>query len=120
VLDGRYEEVRHGRQITARLRTSKATFPVHPVIHKATHPSAEPRTTGDKTRYPRLHFAAALLACDIRAIFGAPKADEAKRRTRVATLFPNAASCLRLVSAVAMEISEEWLTGSTYLTINED
>jgi transposase-like protein len=45
---------------------------------------------------------------------------EIKRRTRVATLFPNEASCLRLVSAVAMEISEEWLTGRTYLTINED
>lgn len=45
---------------------------------------------------------------------------EIKRRTRVATLFPNEASCLRLVSAVAMEISEEWLTGRTYLTINNE
>jgi len=32
---------------------------------------------------------------------------EIKRRTRVATLFPNEASLLRLVSAVLMEISEE-------------
>ncbi|MGN8200604.1 IS256 family transposase [Salinisphaera sp. RV14] len=32
---------------------------------------------------------------------------EIKRRTRVATLFPNEASCLRLVSAVAMEISQD-------------
>ena len=45
---------------------------------------------------------------------------EIKRRTRVATLFPNEAACLRLVSAVAMEISEEWLTGRTYLTIGKD
>ena len=45
---------------------------------------------------------------------------EIKRRTRVATLFPNEASCLRLVSAVAMEISEEWLTGRAYLTINQE
>ena len=45
---------------------------------------------------------------------------EIKRRTRVATLFPNEASCLRLVSAVAMEISEEWLTGRTYLTIKQE
>lgn len=44
---------------------------------------------------------------------------EIKRRTRVATLFPNEASFLRLVSAVAMEISEEWLTGRTYLTIKD-
>ena len=41
---------------------------------------------------------------------------EVLRRTRVATLFPNEDSCLRLVSAVLMEISEEWETGRTYLT----
>ena len=35
---------------------------------------------------------------------------EIKRRTRVATLFPNEAALLRLVSAVLMEISEEWET----------
>ena len=40
---------------------------------------------------------------------------ETRRRTRVATLFPNEDSCLRLVSAVLMEISEEWETGRTYL-----
>jgi transposase-like protein len=37
---------------------------------------------------------------------------EIKRRTRVATLFPNEASLLRLVSAVLMEVSEEWETDS--------
>ena len=36
---------------------------------------------------------------------------ELKRRTRVATLFPNEASLLRLVTAVLMELSEEWETG---------
>lgn len=41
-----------------------------------------------------------------------------KRRTRVATLFPNEASCLRLVSAVLMELSEEWQTGKVYLNMN--
>jgi transposase-like protein len=35
---------------------------------------------------------------------------ELKRRTRVATLFPNTNSLLRLVSAQAMEISENWET----------
>jgi putative transposase len=40
---------------------------------------------------------------------------ELKGRTRVATLFPNEASLLRLVSAVLMEISEEWETEKTYL-----
>jgi len=45
---------------------------------------------------------------------------EIKRRTRVATLFPNEASCLRLVTAVVMEISEDWQTGRRYLNMNED
>jgi putative transposase len=41
---------------------------------------------------------------------------EIKRRTRVATLFPNEASLLRLVTAVLMELSEEWETGKRYVT----
>lgn len=44
---------------------------------------------------------------------------EVKRRTRVATLFPNEASCLRLVSAVLMEISDDWQGGKAYLTFAE-
>jgi len=40
---------------------------------------------------------------------------EIKRRTRVATIFPNEASLLRLVSAVLMETSEEWETGKIYI-----
>lgn len=41
---------------------------------------------------------------------------EIKRRTRIATLFPNEASLLRLVTAVLMEQSEEWETGKRYVT----
>ncbi len=40
---------------------------------------------------------------------------EIRRRTRVASIFPNDKSCLRLISAVLMEISEDWLTGRAYL-----
>ncbi|WP_459890663.1 IS256 family transposase [Desulfothermus okinawensis] len=40
---------------------------------------------------------------------------EINRRTRVVGIFPNSASCLRLVSAVLMEISEEWEQGRIYL-----
>lgn len=43
---------------------------------------------------------------------------EIKRRTRVATLFPNESSLLRLVSAILMEVSEEWESGKKYLKIN--
>lgn len=44
---------------------------------------------------------------------------EVRRRTRVARHFPNEASCLRLVSAILMEISDEWETGKAYLTFND-
>ena len=43
---------------------------------------------------------------------------EIRRRTRVAVLFPNTASCLRLVTAIVMEISEEWQTGRIYLCLD--
>jgi transposase-like protein len=39
---------------------------------------------------------------------------EIRRRTRVVGVFPNEASCLRLVSALLMEISEEWQIGKHY------
>jgi putative transposase len=39
---------------------------------------------------------------------------EIRRRTRVVGIFPNEASCLRLISALLMEISEEWQTGKHY------
>ena len=42
---------------------------------------------------------------------------ELKRRTRVAKLFPNPDSCLRLVSALLAEQDEEWLTAKIYLTM---
>jgi putative transposase len=45
---------------------------------------------------------------------------EIKRRTRVAGIFPNGASCLRLVSVILMETSEEWETGRVYLSVEND
>ena len=42
---------------------------------------------------------------------------EIKRRTRVASIFPNMASCLRLVSALLAETDEDWLEGKIYLTM---
>ena len=43
---------------------------------------------------------------------------EIKRRTRVAVLFPNKASALRLVTGVIIEIHEEWITGKQYLDMD--
>jgi putative transposase len=44
---------------------------------------------------------------------------EIRRRTRVVRIFPNRQSCLRLVSALAVEVSEEWVTGRRYLDMEE-
>lgn len=43
---------------------------------------------------------------------------EIRRRSHVAALFPNEASCLRLVTAIVMETSEEWLTDRTYIQLD--
>jgi putative transposase len=49
----------------------------------------------------------------------APQSEEIKRRTRVVRIFPNRESCLRLVTALAVEVSEEWVTGRRYLDMEE-
>jgi len=43
---------------------------------------------------------------------------ELRRRTRVASIFPNTDSCLRLVSALLAELDDEWMTGKVYLNLN--
>jgi putative transposase len=56
----------------------------------------------------------------IRTTYGLERLNqEIKRRTRVVRIFPNRTSCLRLVSALAVEQSEEWLTGRRYLDMQE-
>jgi putative transposase len=44
---------------------------------------------------------------------------EIKRRTRVVRIFPNREACLRMVTALAVEFSEEWITGRRYLDMRE-
>ena len=43
--------------------------------------------------------------------------EEIKRRTRVVRIFPNPAACLRLVTALCVEQSEEWVSGRRYLDV---
>ena len=43
---------------------------------------------------------------------------EIKRRTRVAVLFPNKESALRLITGVIIEIHEDWITGKQYLDMS--
>ena len=44
---------------------------------------------------------------------------ELKRRTRVVRIFPNPEACLRLVTALCVEQSEEWLAGRIYLDMRK-
>lgn len=44
---------------------------------------------------------------------------EIKRRTRVVRIFPNEQSCIRLVSALAIETNEEWMA-RRYLKMNRE
>jgi transposase-like protein len=44
---------------------------------------------------------------------------ELKRRTRVVRIFPNAPSCLRLVSALLIETSQQWME-RIYLRMEEE
>ena len=45
---------------------------------------------------------------------------ELKRRTRLVGIFPNVQSCLRLVSAICVEIDEEWSTGNRYIAAEDE
>jgi len=44
--------------------------------------------------------------------------EEIKRRTLVVRIFPNAAACLRLVRALAVEIHENWIEAMQYLNMD--
>ena len=83
--------------------------------------------------YPRLAWWLEEGLEETLAVFALPKAHrkrlrtnnglerfngEIKRRTKVVRIFPNRESCLRLVSALCMEQSEEWITGRRY--VNKD
>jgi len=44
--------------------------------------------------------------------------EEIRRRTRVVRIFPNQASCLRLIRALAVETHEDWLEANRYLNMD--
>ena len=45
--------------------------------------------------------------------------EEIRRRTYVVRIFPNRASCLRLVRALAVETHENWLEANRYLNMDD-
>jgi transposase-like protein len=55
----------------------------------------------------------------IRTVNGLERLNkEIRRRTRVATLFPNVKSCERLITAVLQGIHEDWSAGNRYLDMS--
>jgi transposase-like protein len=44
---------------------------------------------------------------------------EIKRRTNIVNIFPNVASCERLITGILIEISEGWGNEQTYLSMKE-
>lgn len=44
---------------------------------------------------------------------------EIKRRTKIVGIFPNCESCLRLVTALVVEIDDEWGQGRAYLNMDD-
>lgn len=44
--------------------------------------------------------------------------EELKRRTLVVRIFPNGASCLRLIRALAVEMHENWIEATRYLNMD--
>ena len=44
--------------------------------------------------------------------------EEIKRRTHVVRIFPNEASCVRLIRALAVEIHENWIEAIRYLNMD--
>jgi transposase-like protein len=43
---------------------------------------------------------------------------EIRRRTKVVGIFPNSQSCLRLITSILLEISDDWITGAAYLDMS--
>ncbi len=43
-----------------------------------------------------------------------------KQRTKVAKIFANKTSCLRLISSLLIEVSDEWQSGKAYLSVEDN
>ena len=60
--------------------------------------------------YPREHWRKIRTTNVVERLNG-----EIRRRTQIARLFPNEESCSRLVTAVCVEVHEDWVSGKKYI-----
>jgi transposase-like protein len=83
---------------------------------RASHPSLATALEEELESCLACHAAPAAHRVRVRTTNGLERFNqELKRRTRVVRIFPNRAALLRLVTALAMEQSEEWVSGRRYL-----
>jgi putative transposase len=83
---------------------------------RASHPAVAAALEEDLEPCLACHALPAAHRVRVRSTNGLERFNqELKRRTRVVRIFPNRAALLRLVTALAMEQSEEWVSGRRYL-----
>lgn len=77
---------------------------------------AEPYERTDQRTGYRSGYKSCVLKTRVGRIeLSVPQDREIKRRADVVQIFPNTRACERLVGALCLEWSEEWLTGRRYL-----
>jgi len=113
---GRLGEDLRGVFAAASAAQAQAAASALAAAWRASHPRVAERVEGEIEpclacdAFPAAHRAR------IRTTNGLERLNQGlKRRTRVVRIFPNRASLLRLVTALAMEQSEEWVSGRRYL-----
>jgi len=86
---------------------------------KASHPMVAAKLDDDLEACLACYAFPAAHRSRIRTTNGLERLNqELKRRTRVVRIFPNRAAVERLVTALAMEQSEEWVSGRRYLSMD--
>ena len=124
ILDARYEKVRLDGVIQSQAVLAHALGAALPEAHRlgrTAHrrdaellPPAPPTPQASEID----QHARAAQRRDFVPLLRAAARDSLKRRTRVVRIFPNPASCLRLVRALCAEIHEAWLEDHHYLNMD--
>jgi len=98
---------------------ARAAAPACAASWKARHPMVAAKLDDDLEDCLACYAFPAAHRSRIRTTNGLERLNqELKRRTRVVRIFPNRASLLRLVTALALEQSEDWVSGRRYLDMD--
>jgi transposase-like protein len=116
---GRLSEDLRGIFAAASAAQARAAARACAASWKASHPQVAAKLEEDLEDCLACYAFPAAHRVRIRTTNGLERLNqELKRRTRVGRIFPNRAAVERLVTALAMEQSEEWVSGRRYLTMD--